>query len=212
MRTNLIQAVLATIVCMQLTGCGTIPRYEDKGGRYVEAIYIGGGLPWEPPRIRSGLCYKYSDFWHSTIWPKTYNIIVTNDVAIFSGGKAYEPPYPDEPLATGWRLFAVIAPELPLDITDEVVWRSAKQSNEDLTIVLKNPDLLKKVEIGVIDQTNCVLEFGVYIRDTTNGVVHLEMNQIPDIMREVKEKGVVRKDRVEHTAYIEKVFTPEVRK
>ena len=209
---SLILVVFAIAACVNLTGCGTIPRYEDIGGRYVEAIYVGGGLSWEPTPTRSALCYKHSDFWHSTIWPKTYNIIVTNDVAIFSGGKAYEPPYPDEPLATGWRLFAVKAPDLPLDITDEVVWRSAKQSNEDLTIVLKNPDLLKKVDIGVIDQTNGVLKFGVYIRDTTNGVVHLEINKIPDIMREVKEKGVMRKDRVWGTRYIEKEIKPEVQK
>ena len=205
-----IHFLLATL-CASLTGCGTIPRYEDKGGRYVEAIYTSPGL-WEPSGHRFALCYKHSDFWHSTIWPQTLGIIVTNDLAVFRAGKAYEPPYPDEPSATGWRLFVVRAPKLPLDITDEVLWRWAKQSNDDLAKLLKNSDLFNKVHIGHFEETNSTLEFYVEILNVGNGVIRLNWNQLPDIMREVKEKGVVRKDRVWGTSYIEKEFKPEVQK
>jgi uncharacterized protein YlbG (UPF0298 family) len=42
--------------------------------------------------------------------------------------------------------------------------------------------------------------------------IYMDWNQISDVMREVKEKGVVRKDRVWGTSYIEKEFKPEVQK
>ena len=40
----------------------------------------------------------------------------------------------------------------------------------------------------------------------------LNWNQISDIMREVKEKGVVKKDRVWGTKYIEIEYKPEIQK
>jgi len=40
----------------------------------------------------------------------------------------------------------------------------------------------------------------------------ISWDQLSVIMREVKEKGVVRKDRVWGTSYIEKEFKPEVQK
>jgi len=106
----------------------------------------------------------------------------------------------------------VRAPKLPLDITDEVLWRWAKQSNDDLAKLLKNSDLFNKVHIGHFEETNSTLEFYVEILNVGNGVIRLNWNQLPDIMREVKEKGVVRKDRVWGTSYIEKEFKPEVQK
>lgn len=205
-RNQTLTLIAAAILCTNLTGCGTIPRYEDLGNGYREAIYIR--TSWEPPAIRTALQYR-KGLRTVVIWPKTHGIIVTNDVAIFRAGKAYDPPFPDEPQATGWRLFAVRAPDLPLDITDEVLWRWAKQSDGDLAKLLKNPDLFKKVDVGVIEEKNGMLEFYAYVRDIGNGVVDLDRNQISDIMREVKEKGVVRKDPVWGTSYIEKEFKPE---
>ena len=61
--------------------------------------------------------------------------------------------------------------------------------------------------IDLIDETNGALKFcGPYYQ------FHLDWNLVPDIMREVKGKGVVRKDRVQGTSYIEKEFKPEVQK
>ena len=215
---------LLPIFCASLTGCGTIPSYEDKGGSYVEATYTHPGL-WEPSGHRMALCYEYGGgLWHSTIWPDTFGVFATNGVAIFTGFVADNPPRRDEPRATHERLFAVRSPDLPLDITDEILWRYSKESGEDFTKIRNG---------GYVDwkEGDNAVEFsfpteahnnhgpqhdsltGMEFPSTSNDWnIKLDWNQISDVMREVKEKGIVRKDRVEHKAYIEKVFKPEVQK
>ena len=196
---------------MCLAGCAS-QSVEPLGGGYEEVTYTQPSIFMEQDAHRITLQHQNQASCLVMIWPETLGTIVTNDVAIFRAGRAYEPPYPDEPRATGWRLFAVEAPSLPLDITEEVVWRSAKQSNADLAILLKKPNLLKEVHIGVIHRTNDVLSFNAEILNVGNGVVNVDLAQIPDIMREVREKGVVRKDRVCGTSYIKKEFKPEMQK
>jgi len=216
---------LLPIFCVSLTGCVSLPSYEDKGGRYAEATYIRLGL-WEESSSHSALCYKYSDFWHSTIWPDVDGISVTNEVAVFEARKTARRPDPENREHTDGRLFAVRWPEMPMGITDEVLWRCAirpspqlyarpdsptelpleqliKQSDEDFTKFLETPF----ADIGVFQEKNGALEFFEGSR-----IIHLDWSLVPDIMLEVKEKGIVRKDRVEHKAYIEKVFKPEVQK
>jgi uncharacterized protein YlbG (UPF0298 family) len=48
--------------------------------------------------------------------------------------------------------------------------------------------------------------------DWPETIISLDWNQIADIMREVKEKGVVKKDRVCGYSYIEIEYKPEVQK
>ena len=115
---------------------------------------------------------------------------------------------------------------MPMDITDEVLWRCAMQPSPQLFATPERPsaipwpqwvkqsetnleELLKNPDIGLMRETNNALEF---YESTSGQIVHLDWNQVPSIMREVKGKGIVRKDRVEHKAYIEKVFKPEVQK
>jgi hypothetical protein len=134
---------LLAFLCVSLAGCGTIPSYEDLGNRYVEATYTSPGL-WEPSGHRFALCYKHSDFWHSTIWPslEADRAVVEDDVVVFVANTAFEPPLSDEPRATMQRLFAVKAPELPMDITDEVVWRWSKESGEDFATIMKKASIV----------------------------------------------------------------------
>jgi len=130
---------------------------------------------------------------------------VKNGVALFSGYAAYRGPYHHEPQDTELRIFAVKAPELPLDITDEILWRGSKESGRDFTNTLKTASYVLSEE----------KDDGIEFRFATgvSGInVRLDWNQIADIMREVKEQGVVRKDRVWDTSYIEKEFKPEVQK
>jgi hypothetical protein len=199
---ELIFYFLFAILCTNLTGCGTIPSYEELGNGYVEATYIR--TSWEPPAIRTELRYKKG--WRTVvIWPKTLGIIVTNDVALFCAYKAYDEPSSNNPQATKRRLFAVIAPNLPLDITDELLWRWSKQSGEDFA------KLLKTASIANLEEKNNAVEFLFAADWNKDAIICLDWNQISDVMREVKEKGVVRKDRVWGTSYIEKEFKPETK-
>jgi hypothetical protein len=163
-----------------------------------------------PEATQITLQYRNSEGRRVMIWPETLGCIVTNDAALFIGYKAYDQPPSDEPQATRPRLFIVRVPNLPLDISEEILWRQAKQSGGDLAKLLKEPSVLKKVNIHDVGETNNILELRFEIEDVgPNGVIHLDWYQISDIMREVKEKGVLRKDRVWGTKYIEKEFKPE---
>jgi len=93
-----------------------------------------------------------------------------------------------------------------LDITDEVLWRWSKQSGEDFTNVMRRASITyPKEKDNVIE-----LFFAAGIHNDI--VVRTDWNQILDVMREVKEKGVVRKDVRWGTTYIEKEFKPEEKK
>ncbi len=191
------------MLCLCLTGCGTIPSYEQLGNGYVEATYTR--TSWEPPASRSELRYKKS--WRTVkIWPDIGAAIVKSDVAVFSGYRAYDQPSPNEPKATESRLFAVKAPGLPLDVTDEVLWQWTQTSRENFTNVLARASFVRWEE-----KDNAVeFHFAVYHPpDWPSIVVRLDWNKISDVMREVKKNGVVRKDRVWGTKYIEKEFKPQ---
>jgi hypothetical protein len=215
MQKNLVLSILATIACINLTGCVSLPSYEDKGDRYAEANYVRPGL-WEPSGGHFELCHTYpTSLWHSSIWPDTFGIRVTNEVAVFIANKTDYPPDPGDRDRTDQRVFAVRWPEMPMDITDEVLWRCAQQPGPQLYATpghslvgdIGNPHLC----FFPLIETNGVLEF--YVGGLNPGqTVHLDWELVPDIMREVKEKGVVRKDPVEHTSYIEKVFESQIPK
>lgn len=187
---------------MSLTSCGTIPSYEQLGNGYVEATYTL--LSWEPPAQRFELRYKKG--WKTiVVWPDILVARVKNDEALFSGYAAYRRQQPHELRDTEPRIFIVKAPEPPLDITDEMLWRWSKENGEDFVKILGTASFVyaKETENG--------LEF-LSATDGPGIYIYLNWNQILDVMREVKEKGVVRKDRVWGTSYIEKEFKPEVQK
>ncbi len=196
------------ILCTNLTGCGTIPSYEELGNGYVEATYTRTSFS-EPSAHRIALQYRKG--WHTVeIWPSLDGVkeVINGETVVFVGKAASKQPNPENSRATDSRLFAVRAPSLPLDITDEVLWRWSKQSGEDFAT------LLKKAYVSYPKETNNILELHFAIwspPDWPDLNIHMDWNQISDIMREVKEKGVERKDPVWGTSYIEKEFKPETK-
>jgi hypothetical protein len=209
---KMVYCLSVTIFFTSLTGCGSISRVESLGGGYEVVAYTRHSFS-EPEATQITLQYRKPSGGRIMIWPETLGVIETNDAVLFIGYKAYDQPPSDEPRATRPRLFIVQAPNLPLDISEEILWRQAKQSGGDLAIVLKKPSVLKKVNIHHVGETNNILELRFEIEDVRlNGVIHVDWHQILDVMREVKEKGVVRKDRVWGTSYIEKEFKPQENK
>jgi hypothetical protein len=192
----------AAILCASLTGCGTIPNYKDLGNGYVEATYIRTSS-WAPTAMRIELRYK-KGWGTEKIWPSLDGIrpILKDDIVVFVGLKAIEPPRSDEPEAVDSRLFTVRAPDLPLDITDEVLCQWSKESGEDFSIIKTASIVYPKVEGDLV-------EFHFATGTHKDLIIKLNWHQILDMMREVKEKGVVRKDPVWGTSYIEKEFKPE---
>ena len=81
----------------------------------------------EPPRV--AFQHRATDGKITPIWPSLYGVneVIKGDLAIFVGDKAYVEPE----RVTHPRLFAVISPALPLDITEEVLWRWSKANGKN---------------------------------------------------------------------------------
>jgi hypothetical protein len=119
------------------------------------------------------------------------------------GDRAYVSQNPDDPRGTRPRLFAVRPPALPLDITDEVLWRWSKASGKDSAKALDRFSMVTPAEKN--GQLELQLEFFTEERDWPDkAAFKLGWDQVSDIMREVKAKGTLHKDLHWGTSYIEK--------
>jgi hypothetical protein len=196
---------LLAFLCVSLTGCGTISRVERLGTGYEVVAYTRHSFS-EPEATQITLQYRKG--WHTVvIWPSLDGVreVKHNDVVVFVGEAAFKQLDPGKPHATDSRLFAVKAPEPPLDITDEILWRWSKESGEDFAAIMK------KASIVYPQEKDNGIEFP-FARGGPDLNIFMSWDQISNVMREVKKKGVVRKDRVWDTSYIEKEFKPEVQK
>jgi hypothetical protein len=103
------------------------------------------------------------------------------------------------------KFFAAKPLNPPLDITGGVLLQWSKESGTNFA------KALEVAGAGTLEKNGDKLEFHFtfWSKESWPRVVVLDWNQISDIMREVKEKGVVRKDRVWGTSCIEKEFKPE---
>src|ERR1017187_1681183 len=96
---------LLPIFCVSLTGCGTIPTYEELGNGYVEATYTQSSIS-EPQSHQISIQYRNANGKRVMIWPSaTGGKIVKNEVVIFEADKAWKQPKPDERWPMKPRIF-----------------------------------------------------------------------------------------------------------
>jgi hypothetical protein len=192
------------ILCAGLAGCMTPNPVAPLGGGYEEKNHPNRSTT-APADTRVSFQYRGPNGRTTLIWPSLYGVgeVVKGDVAIFVGDKAYGQPDSDDPRGTKPRLFAVKSPGLPLDITDEVLWRWSKATGKDFAKAAQLFSLATPAEKN--GQLELQLEFWTEERDWPDKTTfQLDWNQVSDIMREVKEKGVMHKDPRWDTPYIEK--------
>ena len=204
-RNHTLTLIAATILCAGLIGCGSVTRIKPLGNGYERVSYTQSSIS-EPEATQITLQYRKPDGRQIIIWPSAGGTIVRDDMAVFVGDKAWKQP----PFGERWhmkpRLFVVRAPEPPLDLTDEIIGRWAQESRRDVAKALKTVWI-----IGMHEQDNKLnleVEFAS-VENWPSAFIPLSWNQIQDVMREVKEKGVVHKDLRWGTSYIEKEFKPE---
>ena len=205
---KLTRYVSMAILCVCLTGCAS-GDVEPLANGYKEVTYTQNSIS-EPQSHQISLQYTGSNGKQVMIWPSaTGGKIVKNEVVIFEADKAWKLPKPDERWPMKPRVFVARAPDFPLDITDEIVGRWAQASGKDVV------KAISMAGIVYFEEKNNELDFHFVFWTTKNWpdtVITLNWNQISDIMREVKEKGVVHKDLRWGTSYIEKEFKPEIQK
>jgi hypothetical protein len=208
---------LLAILCVSLTGCRSVSSYEPLGSGYIWVTHTQNSIS-EPSASQFELQYSPGKGkWWKKVWPDLYpsGIVIKDQVAVFVGNKASKRSRFYEPWPTESRLFAVKAPEMPMDITDQVFQQYCEKTGLAFTNIVKDGiGSLKKTD-DAVEMDFIILSRGERGPGTINSygtTMMIYWNQLSDIMREVKEKGVVRKDLRWGTKYLEIEFKPEVQK
>ena len=200
--TRLVFHCSPALLCFGLAGCSTPPIVQPLSNGYVEVTHPQRSMI-SSDDLRVSFDYRKPDGKTVLIWPSLYGAgeIIHGDVAIFVGDKAYVSSIPDDPRGTRPRLFAVQAPGLPLDITDEVLWYWSKISGKDFAKA--EQQFNQAIPTATNNQLELQLEFWMGGNGwPDNATLQLDWNQVSDMMRAVKEKGTVRKDLRWGTPYI----------
>jgi hypothetical protein len=197
-----------TLLCLSLMGCQSHKSVAPLGGGYEEINHTEHSFLPDPKPARTSFEFHDPDGKTIVVWPSLYsfNEVVKDGLAVFVAEKAYISG--GDP-SVHPRLFAVIAPAPPVDITDEVLWRWSKANGKDLT------KTFSRFNVAVPEKENdhllIRLEFwqGGYMTDDEwpdTGEVKLEWNQVSDIMDTVRKKGILQQDLRWHTPYIGEKF------
>jgi hypothetical protein len=201
---NFLSGLTLVLLGLGWAGCRSPEIVVPLSNGYEEVARPARFSRAEPGLTRVALKYRGKDGQTRLIWPSLYgaNSVIKGDLALFVGDKSYAEP---DGKGTHARLFAVTSPELPLDITDEVLWRWSKTSGKDLAKTLERYSLVTPVETN-----GCLalhLEFYSDDKDWPDAAdLTLDWNQVAEILRAVKLKGVLEKDLNWHTPYIGEQF------
>ena len=200
----LLWPILGLLVILS-SGCQLPKTVTAIGNGYQQVSHSERFTMDDPELPRISLEFRKLDGLTIQIWPalSAADMVVKGDLAIFSGDKAYREPAK----VTHARLFAVRAPELPLDITDEVLWRWTKANHKNFG------SALEKFEAATPEEKDGRLEVhlefwsGNTLADgdkdwPDRSDLALDLNQVSEIMHAVKTKGVLEKDLRWHTPYI----------
>lgn len=187
-------------------GCQTHKSVMPLGNGYEEVSnpshnYVMLADP-VPPRI--SLQYRGTNDTVTPVWPSLYGVgeVIHGKLAVFVGDKAYLEP----DRATHPRLFAVKSPELPLDITDEVIrdWSQVAGKNfgaarDRLVLVTpleNNGHLELRLDFSMPDELSGPGDW------PKQSALRLEWNQVDAIMQAVKNNGIQQTDMAWKTPYI----------
>ncbi len=199
----MIHASLA-MLCIGLAGCAS-PRIAKPLGNGFELVAHPTRATRNAPELtRISLEYRKPDAKPIVIWPVLYGVneVVTGDLVVFVGDRAYVHPDSDDPRGSAPRLFAASGPGMPLDITDEILWRWSRTAGKNFAQASQLFSLASPAEKN--GHLELQLMFANYDGNWPDAAVQLDWNQVADIMREVKEKGTVRTDPHWGTRYLAK--------
>jgi len=191
-----------TLLCVVLAGCESAKKSEsvaELGQGYVEVAHKEHGV--DPALARTSLEFRGADGKRLRVWPSLYGVdsVVHGGLAVFvgdvyskEGGSRDAHP----------RLFAVESPGLPVDITDAVVWGWAKSTGREVDQALGNYSLATPAARN--GRLEVKLDFWVAEGShwPDQGVLTLDWNQVAELLRQGKQRGVLTKDWRWHVPYV----------
>lgn len=204
--TDKLLPLLPAVLCLGLAGCLSSPMASPVGGGYEELAHPTRASAEQPGATRVSFQYRAPGGKVTRIWPSLYGVneVIHGPVAIFVGDKAYISPDPDNPRGLTPRLFAVRAPDLPLDITDEVLWRWAKAVGKNFASAQSRFSMIYPESKNGRLELHLVFWTDGDAKDWPGSATFsLDWAGVSDIMRVVQAKGSVRKDLRWQTQYIE---------
>lgn len=188
------------------SGCQTHKTVTVLHNGFEEVSHPYHTLLDDPPPPRIELRFRDTNGVVTTVWPSLAGSkeVVHGALAVFVAEKAFREPE----AVTHPRLFAAQSPpNLPLDLTDEVLWRWSKANGKKFGRTLEKFAAITPspkedgIELAIEFWTNPA--YGAEREDwPDDGVLQLSWDQVGEIMRAVKTKGVVEKDLRWHSQYV----------
>ena len=205
---KVISCFAAALLCLALTGCRTPHKTTHLSHGYEEVVHKSHAtlIGDEPPPARVSLQYMSPEGKLTHVWPSLYGTgeVIHDDMAIFVGDTAFS----DAGTPTlRPRLFAVIAPALPVDITDEILAHWSKDSGYGATLARQRFSVVTPEESD--GKLLLHLEFvnQDYLQDRDfpdRSDFKLTWEQVTKIVDTVKTNGVLKMDPGLHAPYIGK--------
>ena len=178
-----------------LVGCGVnrtgIAPLENG---YGHTAYYSGFIHRE---VRGELQYQSPNEKPKIIWHENIAHVINGDMIVFTGMLRSEAGF------RGDHLFVYQPPGPVVDITDQVLELNAKEHGANSPRATATPATLEKTIDGVA--------VGIAFTEGNNTAI-LKWGQISDLIRVAKEKGILRKNLLGGTPYLEMEFDPAARK
>jgi hypothetical protein len=188
------------MLCCVLAGCQTHKRTTHLSNGYEEVAYkVRKPMTSdEVPAPRLGFQYMGPDGKLTKIWPSLYasgGEIIHGGIAIFVGDKTFADS--GTPVLHP-RLFAVKAPELPLDITDQVLLRWSKSAGKDDKHAVQSFNLVTPEAANgglVLHLEFLTQDYLMADKDWPDKAdLQLSWDEVSDIMRTVNLNGFMKSD------------------
>jgi hypothetical protein len=194
--------LLTALVGVALTGCRTTQKTTHLGSGYEEVshhIHTAFNTGEEPaPRV--SFQYMSPDKTLTRIWPSLYGApeVIHDGLAIFVGDLSYS----DEGNpASRPRLFAVKAPEMPLDITGDVLALWARLTGRNFTSAVQRFNLMtpEADDNGLLLHLEFVNQDYLVVDKNWPDKSDLLVSKI---MEKTKKIGIYKEDPLWHTPYL----------
>jgi len=209
MNTRIILCVLATSL---IVGC------EPEKTSDFKPIENGSGFGYIT-RVRGiihkslsvGLFYQDADGKRTRVWRNLClvwgdNIQVTNNIAVFVGGKAEL--YQDGVERFRERLIAYEAPAgPPVDITDQVLQKYCAENGVEFTNIIKDSFVSLTKTNDALQIPFCIMRWGERGPDTCmshDAFITVSWGDIESIIQDVKKTGMLHKEKRSGVEYLQK--------
>jgi len=198
------------MLCLVLAGCQTHKKTTHLSNGYEEVAYkLRAPMNSdEPATTRVGLQYMGSDGKLTKIWPSLYggSEVIHGGIAIFVAERTFS----DAGTAVLHpRLFVVKAPELPMDITDQVLFRWCKSADKDFKHAVQSFNAVTPEAANgglVLHLQFLTQDYLMADRDWPDKAdLQLSWEQVSDIMHTVNLNGFMKRDLGWKAPYIDDI-------